>query len=73
MRTETAIDRVKSDLHRLLDNMHADLDRIDILSAGLSAFSAPIPDYEPRFRHLSHLTLTEHELGEPAGGDWSKN
>jgi hypothetical protein len=53
--------------------MHADLDRIDILSAALSAFSAPIPDYEPRFRHLPHLTLTAHELGEPAQADWSEH
>ena len=48
MRTETAIDRVKRDLHRALDNMRADLDRIEILAAALSAFSKPVPDYEPR-------------------------
>jgi hypothetical protein len=63
MRTETAIDRVKRDLHGALDNMRADLDRVDILSAALSAFSKPVPDYEPTFQHMRHLTLNAHEIG----------
>ena len=63
MRTETAIDRVKRELHRVLDHMRADLDRIEILMAALTAFSKPIPDYEPAFQHMRHLTLTAHELG----------
>jgi hypothetical protein len=62
MRTETAIDRVKRDLHRALDNMRADFDRIEILSAALSAFSKPVPEYEPFFRHMRHLELKAHEL-----------
>ena len=63
MQTETAIDRVKRDLHGALDNMRADLDRVDILSAALSAFSKPVPDYEPTFQHMRHLTLNAHEIG----------
>ena len=47
MKSETAIDRVRRDLHRVLDNMRADLDRVEILTAALSAFSRPVPDYEP--------------------------
>jgi hypothetical protein len=43
--------------------MHADLDRVEILAAALSAFSRPVPDYEPHFRHLDHMTLSAHELG----------
>ena len=43
--------------------LRADLDRIDILSAALSAFSKPVPDYEPTFQHMRHLTLNAHELG----------
>jgi hypothetical protein len=50
-------------LHRALDHMRVDLDRIEILAAALSAFSRRVPDYEPCFRHLRHLTLTAHELG----------
>jgi hypothetical protein len=64
MRTETAIDRVKRDLHGALDNMRADLDRVELLAAALSVFSRPIPDYEPRFLHLHRVPLSAHELGE---------
>ena len=63
MRTEAAIDRVTCELHGVLDHMRANLDRIEILTAALSAFSRPIPDYEPSFRHMRHLMLTAHELG----------
>jgi hypothetical protein len=63
MGTETAMDRVKRELDGAIDTMRADLDRIDILSAALSAFSKPVPDYEPTFQHMSHLTLNAHELG----------
>jgi len=42
--------------------MRADLDRIEILMAALSAFSRPVPDYEPCFRNMHHLMLTAHEL-----------
>ena len=62
MRTETAIDRVRRELHRVLDHMRADLDRIEILMAALSAFRSPVPDYEPDFRNMPHLMLTAHEL-----------
>jgi len=62
MRTETAIDRVQLELHRVLDHMRADLDRSEILMAALSAFSRPVPDYEPCFQNMHHLMLTAHEL-----------
>ena len=63
MRAETAIDRVKRELHCVFDNVRNDLDRIDILLAALNAFSKPVPDYEPAFRHMRHLALNAHELG----------
>ena len=63
VRTDTAIDRVRRELHRVLDNVRADLDRIEILTAALSAFCRPIPDYEPSFQHMRHMTLSAHELG----------
>jgi uncharacterized protein Yka (UPF0111/DUF47 family) len=62
MRAENAIDRVKRELHRSLDTMHRDLDRVEILAAALGAFSKPIPEYEPTFRHMSDLALDAHEL-----------
>lgn len=62
MATDAAIDRVKSELRRAFEKTRAELDRIEILAAGLAAFSAPIPNYEPRFQHLRRLTLNVHEL-----------
>ncbi len=59
----TSHDRVKRELDGALDTLRADLDRIDILSAALRAFSKPVPDYEPTFQHMRHLTLNAHELG----------
>lgn len=65
MATEAAVDRVKRELNRAFDRTRADLERVEILAAGLAAFSAPIPNYEPRFHHLRRPNLREHEL--PAG------
>ena len=62
METDAAIDRVKKELLRAFDNTRAELDRIEILAAGLAAFNAPIPSYEPTFRHLAQLNLNTHEL-----------
>jgi hypothetical protein len=62
MRTVTAIEHLRRELHRILNNMHADLDRIEILSAALSGFGRPVPDYEPRFQHLRHLSLAAHQI-----------
>jgi hypothetical protein len=63
MRTETAIERLRRDLHRVLDNMRADLNRIEILTAAMSAFGRPVPDYEPGFRHMQNRTLGVHQIG----------
>jgi hypothetical protein len=60
--TDAAIDRVKKELRRAFDNTRAELDRIEILTAGLAAFNAPIPSYEPTFRHLPQLNRNVHEL-----------
>jgi hypothetical protein len=63
MRTDSAIDRVKGELHSSLDTLRRDLDRIEILAAALAVFSRPVPDYEPTFRHLHEPGLNAHELG----------
>jgi len=62
METDAAIDRIKKELLRAFDNTRVELDRIEILAAGLAAFNAPIPNYEPTFRHLAQLNLNAHEL-----------
>ena len=62
MATEAAIERVKNELNRAFDQTRAELDRIEILAAGLAAFNAPVPSYEPTFHHLRQLNLTAHKL-----------
>jgi hypothetical protein len=68
METDAAIDRVKKELLRAFDNTRVELDRIEILAAGLAAFNAPIPSYEPTFRHLPQLNLNVHELASDKSG-----
>ena len=62
MGTDATIDRVKKELLLAFDNTRAELDRIEILAAGLAAFNTPIPGYEPTFRHLPQVNLGAHEL-----------
>jgi hypothetical protein len=65
MISEPAIERLTRDLQRALDDLRADLDRVEMLTAALSAFSQPVPDYEPAFRHLHQLALTQHQIVRP--------
>lgn len=62
MRKESAPEQLRQDLHRLFENIRGDLDRIELLVAAIGAFSRPIPDYEPGFRHLQQSILNAHEL-----------
>lgn len=60
--TEAAINRFRKELNRAFEQTRAELDRIEILAAGLAAFNAPVPGYEPTFHHLRQLNLMTHEL-----------
>jgi len=62
MGTDTAVAKVKDELDRAFDRTRAELDRVEILAAGLAAFNAPVPGYEPTFHHLRSLRPTKHEL-----------
>lgn len=62
MKTESAMDRARRELIRALDTTRADLDRIEIWTAAMNAFSRPIPDYEPVFRNMRHSTMKAQEL-----------
>ncbi len=68
MGEDTAIERMRHEIHSVLDHMRTDLDRIEILLGALNGFSRPIPDYEPGFHHLRQATRLAHELGAPTGG-----
>jgi hypothetical protein len=45
-----------------VEHIRTELDKIEILSAAMSAFSKPVPNYEPGFRHLRHVTASALEL-----------
>jgi hypothetical protein len=62
MGMDTAVTKVKNELNRAFDRTRAELDRVEILAAGLAAFNAPVPSYEPTFKHLRPSSLTKHEL-----------
>ena len=62
MGTDTAVTKVKNELNRAFDRTRAELDRVEILAAGLAAFNVPVPGYEPMFHHLRPSSLTMHEL-----------
>jgi len=56
-------EQIKQELHRTIDRMRHDLDRVEILTAALSVFARPIPEYEPTFLHIRHATRGVHKLG----------
>ncbi len=60
--TDAAFDWVKNELKRSFERTRVELDRIELLAAGLAAFNKPIPDYEPRFQHLRRKTVGAREL-----------
>jgi hypothetical protein len=68
MATDPTIAKVKDELNRAFDRTRAELDRVEILAAGLAAFNAPIPGYEPTFHHLRSLSLAAHELPSDDAG-----
>lgn len=53
---------MKRELQRAVERIRVELDTIEILSAALAAFSKPVPDYEPGFRHLRYVTASALEL-----------
>jgi hypothetical protein len=62
MAPEHPTDRLKRELSRAVEKLKADLDRVELLTAALSAFHRPVPDYEPTFRHTHRMALSAHEL-----------
>ena len=66
---QTAMERLKQDMSGALRNVHAELERVEILAAALYGFSAPVPDYEPTFHNVSPAQLNEHELDGPVRHD----
>lgn len=63
MAADAAMEHVREELHRAIDRMRVDLARVEILTAALSAFARPVPDYEPAFHHMQKITRGVHEFG----------
>jgi len=63
MATDATTEQIKQELHRAIDSMRHDLTRVEILTAALSAFARPVPDYEPAFRHMHKATRGVYEIG----------
>jgi len=66
MGTDNASDRMQRELNRAMDALRADLDRVELLTAALSVFSSPVPEYEPSFLHMRRSQLASHQLNESA-------
>lgn len=58
----TAGDRLKRELQHSVERIRVELDKIEILSAAMSAFSQPVPTYEPGFHHLRHVMANAIEI-----------
>lgn len=58
----TTGDRLRRELQRCVERIRTELDRIEILSVAMTVFNMPVPDYEPKFRHLQHVTSSAHEF-----------
>lgn len=66
MAQDEATDRMQRELDRAVAMLRADLDRVELLTAALAAFSRPVPEYEPSFHHVRRMSLRAHELGSSA-------
>jgi hypothetical protein len=66
MGQDNATERLKRELGRAVDTLRADLERVELLTAAISAFYRPVPEYEPTFRHTHRMGLSAHELGSPS-------
>ena len=67
MAPENPTDRLKRELSRAVETLKADLDRVELLTAALSAFHRPVPDYEPMFQHTRRMSLSAHEVRHESG------
>lgn len=52
MGTNPGAELVQRELYRALQDARASIERVERAAAMLSAFSVPVPQYEPRLRHL---------------------
>jgi hypothetical protein len=68
MGTGPAVDLVQRELRRALADARRCIERVEMASAMLNAFNAPVPEYEPLLRHLP-FNIGSFELGEERDAD----
>ncbi|HEU4659743.1 MAG TPA: hypothetical protein VFS63_03700 [Pseudolabrys sp.] len=56
MGTGPATELVQRELHRALKDARHCIERVEMALAMLNGFNTPVPQYEPRFRHLPFST-----------------
>jgi len=64
---------VQRELYRALQDARASIERVERAAAMLGAFNVPVPQYEPRLRHLSWNTKAFELPGRTAGENERKN
>jgi len=45
-------------MHRVVERIGRELEKMEIITAAMAAFSRPVPEYEHNFRHQRHLTAS---------------
>lgn len=49
---------LRNEMHRSLEAVGRELEKLEILAAAMAAFCRPVPDYEHSFQHQRHLTAS---------------
>jgi len=49
---------LRHEMHRALDRIGRELERLEILTAAMAAFARPVPEYDRSFQHQRHLTAS---------------
>lgn len=54
----TPTESLRFEMHRSVERIGRELEKLEILAAGMAAFSRPVPEYDYNFRHQRHLTAS---------------
>ena len=49
---------LRCEMHRAVERIGRELEKLEILAAAMAAFSRPVPEYDTQFRHQRHLTAS---------------
>ena len=60
--TSAPADVLKDKMHRSLETVGRELEKLELLAAAMAAFSQPVPEYEYSFQHQRHLTASATTL-----------